>query len=171
MSPFPEEPLDSPVGYFPAQLNQTLNNGGWTLIRKLGWGPRSSSWLATDSHDPENIEAIKIYSVSASKDSSATNERDVLQKMSDSGIFSHFPVMMDCFYEESEGGVHLCLVLHLLGPSVVSLLDGNTESGRYLPLHAVKKVVGEVLEALCELHKNDIIHGGASTTTSLHMTL
>jgi len=38
MSPFPEEPLNSPVGYFPARPNQTLNNGRWTLKRKLGWG-------------------------------------------------------------------------------------------------------------------------------------
>jgi serine/threonine protein kinase len=171
MSPFPEEPLDSPVGYFPAQLNQTLDNGRWTLIRKLGWGPRSSSWLAIDSDDPNNIEAIKIYSVSSSKDSSSTNECDILQKMSDSGILSHVPVKRDSFYEQSEGGAHLCLVLHLLGPSVVSLLDDSTESGRYLPLHAVKQVVGEVLEALCSLHKNDIIHGGAFATTSLYMTL
>jgi len=168
MSLFPEEPLKSPKGYFHGQLNQTLNNGRWTLIRKLGWGSRSSCWLATDSEDPDNVEAIKIYTVSASKGSSSANERDVLQKMWDSDIFSNVPVKKDSFYEESGSGAHLCIVLHLLGPSVVSLLDDSTESGRYLPLHAVKQVVGDVLEALCSLHKNSIIHGGVC---DFHITL
>ena len=70
MSTFPEELLDSlPLGYFPAELNQTINNGRWTLIRKLEWGSRSSCWLAIDSEDPDNIKAmINIYDISASKD-------------------------------------------------------------------------------------------------------
>jgi serine/threonine-protein kinase SRPK3 len=172
MSLFPEEPLDSPVGYFPAQLNQTLNNGRWTLIRKLGWGSRSSCWLATDSQDPDNIEAIKIYNVSASKDSSSANERDVLQKMWDSSLISCVPLMRDSFYEESERGSHFCLVLSPLGPSVVSLLGDSMDSGRYLALHIAKKVVDEVLEVLCSLHKNNIVHGGTFTTSFYtHITI
>ncbi|KIM40690.1 hypothetical protein M413DRAFT_166345 [Hebeloma cylindrosporum] len=162
MSLFPEEPLDSAVGYFPGHLNQIINNGRWTLIRKLGWGSRSSCWLATDSEDPENIRAIKIYSASASKDSSSANERNILQKLRDSGILSNVPVTGDTFYEETEGRTHFCLVLHVLGPSILSLLDDSTESERYLPLHAVKQVVGAVLGVLCLLHKNNIIHGAVT---------
>ncbi|KAF8876981.1 hypothetical protein CPB84DRAFT_1881078 [Gymnopilus junonius] len=81
MSVFPEEPLDSPLGYFPGQLNRILNNGRWTIIRKLGWGPRSSCWLAIDPKDHEDIEAIKIYNVAASEEPRSTNERDILHKM------------------------------------------------------------------------------------------
>lgn len=160
MSLFPEEPANSPVGYFAGRLNQTLNNGRWTLIRKLGWGTRSSCWLAVDSQDLDNIEAIKIYTVSASKDPSSVNERDMLQKMWDSRILSRVPTQRDSFYEECETGRHLCLVLHALGPSIVSLLDDSPAQEKYLPLHAVKKVVGEVLEPLCNLHEKNIIHGG-----------
>ncbi|KIM40683.1 hypothetical protein M413DRAFT_72947 [Hebeloma cylindrosporum] len=167
MSLFPEEPLDSSVGYFPGQLNQTINNGRWTLIRKLGWGSRSSCWLAIDSGDPENIEAIKIYSVSASKDTCSANERDILQKMGDSGIRSNVPVKRDSFYEESKAGTHLCLVLRLLGPSFMSLLDDGTESGSYLPLHAAKQVIGELLGVLCSLQENNIIHGAVMPHNAL----
>jgi len=152
MSIFSYEPLDSPLGYFPAKLNQTINNGRWTLIRKLGWGSRSC-WLAVDFGDPENIKAIKIYNISTSKDPSSANERVVLQKMCDSGVLSHVPLKRDSFYEQSESGAHLCLLLRLLGLSLVSLLDDSNELGRYLPLHIVKQVVGEILEALCSLHQ------------------
>jgi len=49
LSPFPEEQLDSPLGYFSAQPGQTLKDGTWTIIHKLGWGPRSSTWLIIDT--------------------------------------------------------------------------------------------------------------------------
>ena len=52
---------------------------------------------------------------------------------------------MDSFYEESEGGRHLCLVLHALGPSIMSLLHDSTVRGKYLPLHVVKNVVADVM--------------------------
>lgn len=44
---------------------QRLDDGRWTNIRKLGWGPRSSTWLATND-DFEDIGAIKIYNVASS---------------------------------------------------------------------------------------------------------
>ena len=40
---FPEEKLDSPAGYLATQPGETLNNGRRRIIRKLGWGPRSST--------------------------------------------------------------------------------------------------------------------------------
>ncbi|KAF8892323.1 kinase-like domain-containing protein [Gymnopilus junonius] len=142
MSLFPEEPLDSPLGYFPGRLNQKLNNGRWTILRKLGWGPRSSCWLAVDSKDSGNIKAIKIYTAAATKDPSSTNERDSLQKMRDSDIIWFVSIQWDSFYEENEAGCHLCLILHCLGPSI--------------------KVVGDVLSALYSLHDKGIIHGAIS---------
>ncbi|KAF8876992.1 kinase-like domain-containing protein [Gymnopilus junonius] len=162
MSIFPEEPLDSPLGYFPGRLNRTLNNGRWTILRKLGWGSRSSCWLAVDPKDPEGIEAIKIYTVAASEEPRSTNERDILQKMGDLRGLSDVPIQMGSFYEESGSGRHLCLVLHCLGPSIVSLLENDSPQGKYLPLHAVKQVVAEVAGSLCALHENGIIHGAVT---------
>ncbi|KAF8881396.1 kinase-like domain-containing protein [Gymnopilus junonius] len=165
MALFPEEPLDSPQGYFPGKLNQKLNKGRWKIIRKLGWGPHSSCWLAVDTKERNNIEAIKIYTVASSttetpvNHSAATNERDILKKMWDSDITFNVPVQRDSFYEESEVGRHLCLVLHVLGPSVVSLLEPGIP---FLPLHIVKKAVAEIVEALCNLYEKGIIHGAVT---------
>ncbi len=154
---FPEEQLDSPVRYFVGQRGQTLQNGRWSIIRKLGWGPRSSTWLAVDSRDPDNIEAIKVFTVTATEDSSALNELSILQELL-KGNLNAFPVIQDHFYEHSTKGRHLCLVLHVLGPSVESLRLSNT--GVYLPVHIVKKVVADILDPLSELHGKKIIHGG-----------
>ena len=153
---FPEEQLDSSVGYFAAELGQTLQNNRWSIIRKLGWGPRSSTWLAVDSKDSDNITAVKIFTVAAT-DSYASNELHMLR-----GPLSRptlpFPSIRGHFYEQSLKGNHLCLVLNVLGPSVESFR--RSSNGGYLPLHVVKKIVADIVEALCELQGNKVIHGG-----------
>lgn len=53
MSQFPEEPLNltssEGFGYFPSYPGQKLNEGRYEIIRKVGYGPRSSAWLALAS--------------------------------------------------------------------------------------------------------------------------
>ena len=52
MSQFPEEPLNLPTsegfGYYPAYPSLKLKEGRYEVIRKLGYGPRSSLWLVED---------------------------------------------------------------------------------------------------------------------------
>ena len=52
MSQFPEEPLNLPAsegfGYYPAYPGLKVKDGRYEVIRKLGYGPRSSVWLALD---------------------------------------------------------------------------------------------------------------------------
>jgi hypothetical protein len=51
---------------------------------------------------------------------------------------SRASIQKDGFYEEPPQA----LFLLVLGPSLVSLLDDDTESGKYLPLDTVKRAVG-----------------------------
>lgn len=66
------------------------------------------------------------------------NSSDIFVKKIDDRV----PVMVAAFYEESVRGKHLCLELHLLGTSVEALrLTNASDSGKYLPVHTVQKVV------------------------------
>lgn len=53
MSQFPEEALNlsssEGFGYFPGYPGQKLNKDRYEISRKLGFGPRSSTWLVVDS--------------------------------------------------------------------------------------------------------------------------
>ena len=53
MSQSPEEPLNLPAsegfGYYPTYPGLKLKEGRYEVIRKLGYGPRSSVWLVEDS--------------------------------------------------------------------------------------------------------------------------
>ena len=158
---FPEEKLDSPAGYLATQHGETLDNGRWRIIRKLGWGPRSSTWLGVDTKDPDNISALKVFTIAATRDSTAETEREFLQH----SVKNNVPVMVGAFYEESVRGRHLCLELHVLGTSVEALRVANTLDGRYLPVHTVQKVVFDVLGPLSQLHEQMIIHGGGDFQT------
>jgi len=166
MSPFPEEHLDAEVGYFAGQPGQTLQNGRWTIIRKLGWGPRSSTWLVVDSEDSDNIEALKIFTVAAS--GSASKELKIFQGPLE-GQLDGLPVLRGHFYEQSSKGKHLCFVLHVLGSSVQALRLSNAQ-GACLPVHTVKKIVADILEPLSTIHKLKIIHGALTEDNLLFLS-
>ncbi|KAJ3517479.1 hypothetical protein NLJ89_g477 [Agrocybe chaxingu] len=154
---FPEEQLDSPVGYFAGRLGMTLQDGKWRIIRKLGWGPRSSTWLVTDTADSTIVRAIKIFTTQESQGSVAAKEVEVLKELRATSPL-HISWLHDHFHERSAKGDHLCLVFHPYGKTIESLCQTNTE-GHYLMLHIAKQVAGEALAALAELHENSVIHG------------
>jgi len=160
MSLFPEEQLDSPLGYFPAQPGQTLKDGTWTITRKLGWGPRSSTWLVVDKNDQHR--ALKILTAAATAGPNAKNERNILLgpvKAVPSGV----PELLETFEEKDDRGrKHLCLLFRLLGTSVEDLRQGNAYDGQNLPVHIVQKVIGDISDRLANLATQNIIHGGTS---------
>jgi len=159
LSPFPEEQLDSPLGYFSAQPGQTLKDGTWIITRKLGWGPRSSTWLIIDKNDQHR--ALKILTAAATADPNAKNERHfVLKAMK--VISDDVPQLLDTFEEKDEQGrMHFCLLFRLLGPSVEDLRQGNAY-GHNLPVHIVQKVIGDISNRLADLATQNVIHGGKS---------
>ena len=160
MSPFPEEQLDSPLGYFPAQLGQTLQDNTWTITRKLGWGPRSSTWLVVNKDD--QYYALKILTAAASADPNSEREADFLFSFEE-GFSSGLPDLRETFGEEDElGREHLCLLFMLLGTSVEDLRQGNVYNEQKLPVHIVQKVIGDISGRLHCLATQNIIHGGTS---------
>jgi len=161
MSIFPEEQLDSPAGYFPAQPGQTLKDGQWTIARKLGWGPRSSTWLALDKNASIlSYDAIKIFTVAATEDATGNNERNLLLNTV-KNIARGIPEARSYFYEhDTKGKRHLCLVFHVYGSSVEDLRLTNIYDGEYLPLYTTRKIVGDISERLADLSVHKIVHGG-----------
>jgi hypothetical protein len=81
----------------------------------------------SDSNDPDNITAVKIFTVVATVDSYASNELG-MNKVRKESISAWF--------------------LNVLGPSVESF-----RRGAYLPLHVVRKNRADVARHLCELEK------------------
>ncbi|KAG9943986.1 kinase-like protein, partial [Aureobasidium melanogenum] len=67
--------------------------------------------------------------------------------------------LLDSFQHNGPNGVHDCLVLELLGPSVASVVEKQCASDK-LPGNVAKKACKQLGLALAVLHRQGIGHGG-----------
>ncbi|KAF9523681.1 kinase-like domain-containing protein [Crepidotus variabilis] len=154
MTSFPEEQLDSAKGYFPGFPGMTLQSGKWTIICKLGWGERSSVWLVHDTFQQIKFRAIKIYTVSDSKEVTALNE---LRTFRLSDIKDVDVVQLQESFKE---GSHLCLVFMPHGVTVEILRKSNAAGG-YVAVHIAKQIAASTLTALSSLEDINLVHGAS----------
>ncbi|KAF9479619.1 kinase-like protein [Pholiota conissans] len=160
---FPEEPLDlAPSeggGYYPAAIHQRIHDGEYEIIRKLGYGPRSSTWLVLHYCEHEPIySALKIFTVAASEEAKVT-ELPILKAVSDlRRIDLRLPVFYGSFWEQSGAGMHLCILMNAMATSARALQRAADQNR--LPVHVVQKLVYTAANALAGLHKEKIMHGG-----------
>ena len=161
MSPFPEEPLNlSPSeggGHYPAVIHQKLNDDKYQIIRKLGYGPRSSTWLVLRAHRPGYF-VVKIFTVAASERAKSV-ELPIIKKVdkisrSDS---LDLPIFHGSFWLESSAGSHLCFIMNPLSTSVKDLQ--RDAKNQQLPVHVVQRIVWSVSRSLDGLHGAKIMHG------------
>ncbi|KAG5640984.1 hypothetical protein DXG03_006458 [Asterophora parasitica] len=175
---FPEEPLDltsqEGFGYYSGRPGQVLNGGQYQIVRKLGFGGRSSVWLALDLHATEKeYVAVKIRTVNASELVRANNyhELTILEAVtkfddrSSEGPYAHvdnlsnfeLSILLAHFKEESSHGSHLCLVQIAMGQDMETFR--HSAPTKSLPLHSVKTITAYAAEGICNLHRAGIVHG------------
>ncbi|KAJ3524648.1 hypothetical protein NMY22_g10909 [Coprinellus aureogranulatus] len=168
MDSYPEEPLnlskEDGFGYFPADISQVLNHGKYTIARKLGWGARSSTWLAW-AKDEDRAEldhwAVQIFTVAASKDVEERLLPVWKNKISRVQDWNSFPNFRESFWETSVHEQHLCFVMSAYGSPFASLLRDAKESGKGgLPVHVVQYATSTILQTLEPSHKEKVLHGG-----------
>lgn len=75
---------------------------------------------------------------------------------------SHLNQMLDCFSLAGPNGIHNCLVLELLGPSVADVVDSCCKDDR-LPASLAKAFSRQALQGLDLLARHSIGHGGNAT--------
>lgn len=151
---FAEEPLDSPAGYLPGYPGMILQSGKWTIIRKLGWGERSSVWLVHNTSQPLEFRAIKVLTVTESKGATALNELRI-QRMNEVRTAEvDIARLQDSFQE----GDHLCLVFNPHGITVKQLRKSNVDGG-YLAVHLAKQIASWTLAALLSFQEPNLVHG------------
>lgn len=109
--------------------------------------------------------AIKIC-VSENYSNRGHQEINALKSPDDT---QHVVRMVDHFDIEGPNGIHPCLVLEMLGPSVSDLVEERFADGR-LPGSLAKGVARQAMMGLDALHRREIAHGGqyfSSCLTSL----
>ncbi|KAG8813727.1 hypothetical protein FRC19_002220, partial [Serendipita sp. 401] len=161
---FISEPLGMPAdkGYgwpkfeFDDKIGQDQR---YTIVRKLGWGMHSSTWLVHDSVDKKYVavKALTGYMTDLSN-RKVTWEANALKKLSASPISPHCVQLLDQFIVTGSGsaGEHLCFVMPLYGGDVMSIFKANKKKPFPLPL--VKRILLHILRGIAHAHSRGVIH-------------
>ncbi|KAM7411143.1 hypothetical protein PAMA_021226 [Pampus argenteus] len=155
-----EDPSDyCKGGYYPVKIGD-LFNGRYHVVRKLGWGHFSTVWLCWDLQKKRFV-ALKVVKSAPHYTETALDEIKLLRCVRDSDPSDpHRETtvqLIDDFKISGVNGVHVCMVLEVLGHQLLKWIIKSNYMG--LPLLCVKAIIRQVLQGLDYLHtKCKIIH-------------
>ncbi|XP_034027710.1 proline-rich protein 36 isoform X1 [Thalassophryne amazonica] len=155
-----EDPSDyCKGGYYPVKIGD-LFNGRYHVVRKLGWGHFSTVWLCWDLQKKRFV-ALKVVKSAPHYTETALDEIKLLRCVRDSDPSDPYREtivqLIDDFKISGVNGVHVCMVLEVLGHQLLKWIIKSNYMG--LPLVCVKAVIRQVLQGLDYLHtKCKIIH-------------
>ncbi|XP_074872712.1 SRSF protein kinase 3 isoform X2 [Carettochelys insculpta] len=155
-----EDPRDyCKGGYYPVAIGD-LFNGRHHVVRKLGWGHFSTVWLCWDIQRKRFV-ALKVVKSAEHYTETALDEIKLLKCVRDSDPSDpkreNIVHLLEDFKISGINGVHVCMVLEVLGHQLLKWIIKSNYQG--LPLPCVKSIVRQVLQGLDYLHtKCKIIH-------------
>jgi len=85
-------------------------------------------------------------------------EREFLKAIQQLDDINSLPLLVDEFEVQGIHGSHMCFVMGLLSSDVSSFR--RSAPNKALKPYIVKNIIGQVLEAIVQLHSLDIIHTG-----------
>ncbi|KAI0043963.1 kinase-like protein, partial [Auriscalpium vulgare] len=143
-----------------------LKDGRYKVIRKLGRGRCSSTFLVEDllpRNESDKYLAIKVLSVysTIALEKGIIHELDVLQAVHDlplGTIRPPLPNLLDHFAQRGPHGVHYCFVILPLRSTIHSE-RAISPTGR-LSIYVTKPIIYCTVGAVQFLHARDIIHAG-----------
>ncbi|XP_051914672.1 probable myosin light chain kinase DDB_G0279831 isoform X1 [Hippocampus zosterae] len=155
-----EDPSDyCKGGYYPVTIGD-LFNGRYHVVRKLGWGHFSTVWLCWDLQKKRFV-ALKVVKSAHHYTETALDEIKLLRCVRDSDPSDPhretIVQLIDDFKISGVNGVHVCMVLEVLGHQLLKWIIKSNYMG--LPLVCVKNIIKQVLQGVDYLHtKCKIIH-------------
>lgn len=159
--PFPEEKIQKYCkgGYHPTILGDVFQNR-YKVVRKLGFGPNSTVWLALDEKIDRHV-ALKIFTAKSSGGVGEFSRLETLKYIRDGDIKSSGRgknlEIFAIFAHSGPYGIHSCLVMEAMYQNLLDF-TARTEN-RILPTVIVKEMTRQLLSGLDYLHQScDITH-------------
>lgn len=140
-----EDPSDyCKGGYYPVKIGD-LFNGRYHVVRKLGWGHFSTVWLCWDLQKKRFV-ALKVVKSAPHYTETALDEIKLLRCVRDSDPSDPYREtivqLIDDFKISGINGVHVCMVLEVLGHQLLKWIIKSNYMG--LPLVCVKTIIRQV---------------------------
>ncbi|KAL9620532.1 MAG: hypothetical protein Q9204_008201, partial [Flavoplaca sp. TL-2023a] len=144
-------------GFHHAHIGETYKSGRYKILHKLGNGSYGTVWLARDI-EAERYVAFKITTAGNKLEQP---ERELYKHLANQGSNhpgkQHLVQPLDRFMMRGLHGIHHCLVMPLLGPTV------EQKAGSYvsemLNYRVARRVATQLSESLAYMHSVGIGHG------------
>ncbi|KAG8832213.1 hypothetical protein FRC17_001749 [Serendipita sp. 399] len=134
-------------------------NGRYTIVRKLGWGMHSSTWLARDDVDKRYV-AVKALTghITELVWRYYVFEEQILEMLSKPPASPHCVPLLDKFTLPGLGsaGNHICFVMPVYRGDVRKLMGADQSES--LPLPLVKRILLHILRGLAHTHSHGVVH-------------
>ncbi|OAA36562.1 srpk domain protein [Beauveria brongniartii RCEF 3172] len=138
-----------PGGYHPVSLGDTFKDGRYVVARKLGWGDTSTVWLVRDVFLDRWV-ALKILMAELSTSRQPVAATKALRRHKDTAEL--MPALYDSFFHEGPSGVHMCLVMELLGPTLGNLIMYFTDMCDRIHPEDVLRLTRQILSGVATFH-------------------
>ncbi|KAL8884561.1 MAG: hypothetical protein Q9215_007419 [Flavoplaca cf. flavocitrina] len=148
-------------GFHHTHIGETYKSGRYKILNKLGNGSYGTVWLARDI-EAKRYVAFKITSAGNKLEQP---ERELYKHLAYQGSNhpgkQHLVQPLDRFMMRGLHGIHHCLVMPLLGPTV------EQKAGSYvsemLNYRVARRVATQLSESLAYMHSVGIGHGDCAT--------
>ncbi|KAI7943610.1 hypothetical protein MJO28_011138 [Puccinia striiformis f. sp. tritici] len=145
-------------GYHPVEIGDRFDDKRYQVIRKLGWGPSSTVWLAHDQQLDRHV-SLKISKSGTLFTEAAEAEIQFHERTSSANPahpgHGHIASLFRHFKHEGPNGTHVCSVFEVLGETVTAL----RKLYKKVPPPIVQKIGRQILLGLDFLHREcGIVH-------------
>lgn len=139
--------------YMRVESGDSLNNGKYKAVCKLGYGHFACVWHCVDKNHSDREVAIKIQKSRRDYRESAEQEIQVLKKL-DGDEANDICRLRASFTEHTENGRHICMVFDLMDTDLHGLISQSDG----LSLDDSLEVCWHILRGLEHIHAKEFIH-------------
>lgn len=164
-----------PGGLHPCTIGDTLENGRYKILHKLGCGGSSTVWLAKDQEARSPAQMFVSLKILAADRYKKGQEEVLMAKKLKQVVVSpdhieppSLQIPERCFDETGPNGRHFCVVSPLHGPSATALV-AYTDPTLHMRLRAetARKMAKQVVSTIAQMHRARIAHGDISPNNVL----
>lgn len=148
-------------GYHPIAIGDTLKDGRYQIVDKLGYGGYSTIWIAQDRDAPSKYVAVKVC-ISDSTITSQENEINQRLLHSDDHRASMILPILDEFVLDGPNGQHSCIVTPPVRMSIAASKSA-THGYNIFPLPTARAIAAQLAQVVAFCHAQGVVHGDLHT--------